>query len=103
MILLMCSQPESISAGLPILRDAFDEPVGAYPNTGYNPRGRLGALKYDTGTEVFPSRGGGTPSKLAEFAREWIEMGAQVVGGCCGMGPAYTLVMRPVVDAARGS
>ena len=100
MILLMCCPAESISAGLPILRDAFDGPVGAYPNVGYNPRGKFGAIRYDTGTEVFPMLGGGTTSKLAEFAREWIEMGAQVVGGCCGMGPEYTLAMRPVVDAA---
>ena len=101
MILLMCSPSASISAGLPILRDAFDGPVGAYPNIGYHPRGLFGADKYDSGTEVFPAQH--TTSEIAEFAREWIDMGAQVVGGCCGMGPAFTLAMRPVVDAARAN
>ena len=40
-VLLMCSNPEAISVGLPILADAFDGPVGAYPNLGYNPTGPL--------------------------------------------------------------
>lgn len=40
-ILLMCSNPEAISAGLPRLRKAFSGPVGAYPNLGYNPAGPI--------------------------------------------------------------
>ena len=36
-VLLMCSNPEAVSAGLPLLIDSFDGPVGAYPNLGYNP------------------------------------------------------------------
>ena len=40
-ILLMCSNPEAISAGLPIIRDSFNGPIGAYPNIGYNPTGPI--------------------------------------------------------------
>ena len=40
-VLLMCSNPEAISAGLPRLRRAFSGPVGAYPNLGYNPTGPI--------------------------------------------------------------
>ena len=40
-VLIMCTDPESATAGLPILRDAFDGPVGVYPNIGYNPTGPL--------------------------------------------------------------
>ena len=32
-ILLMCSQPEGISAGLPILRQGFSGPIGGYATT----------------------------------------------------------------------
>ncbi len=41
------------------------------------------------------------PSRLAEFAQEWIEMGAQIVGGCCATGPEHIMAMKVVVDAAR--
>ena len=40
-VLLMCSNPENISVGLPILQEAFAGPVGAYPNLGYNPTGPI--------------------------------------------------------------
>ena len=40
-VLIMCTDPESATAGFPILRDAFDGPVGVYPNIGYNPTGPL--------------------------------------------------------------
>ena len=40
-VLIMCSNPEAASAGLPILRDAYDGPIGIYPNIGYNPTGPL--------------------------------------------------------------
>ena len=101
-ILMMCSTPEAISAGLPILADAFDGPVGGYPNLGYNPTGPL--LNRDTLTNRRPSRGpdilqagGYSPSRLAEFAQEWKGMGAQIIGGCCASGPEHIMAMRPVV------
>lgn len=80
-VLLMCSNPEAISAGLPMLADSFDGPVGAYPNLGYNPTGPL--LNRPMLTNQLPSRGPDilqlgeySPSRLAEFAQEWKEMGA---------------------------
>ena len=75
-ILLMCSNPEAVSAGLPLLVDSFDGPVGAYPNLGYNPTGPL--ENRDTLTNQKPSGGPDiiqlgaySPSRLAEFADEW--------------------------------
>ena len=38
-----------------------------------------------------------SPSRLAEFAHEWKEMGAQIIGGCCASGPEHIMAMRPVV------
>ena len=98
MVLLMCTDPESATAGFPILRDAFDGPVGIYPNIGYNPTGPLA-------TEPQPNKSGPDilqtgqypPSRLADFAGEWKEMGAQVIGGCCATGPEHIMAMRPVV------
>lgn len=103
-VLLMCSKPEAISVGLPIMVDAFDGPVGAYPNLGYNPTGPL--ENRPTVTNQIPSRGPDivqlgdySPSRLAEFSHEWKEMGAQIIGGCCASGPEHIMAMRPVVKS----
>jgi homocysteine S-methyltransferase len=99
-VLLMCSRPEAISATLPRLRHAFPGPVGAYPNVGYNPMAPV-AGRVHLGPDIISAQAH-SPSRLAEFAQEWIAMGAQVVGGCCATGPEHIMAMRVVVDAARG-
>ena len=101
-VLIMCSNPENISKGLPILREAFAGPVGAYPNLGYNPTGPI--VNAPMLTNQKPSSGEDIlqnaeyyPSRVAEFAAEWKGMGAQIIGGCCASGPEHVLAMRPVV------
>ena len=101
-VLLMCSSPEGVSAGLPILREAFAGPVGAYPNLGYNPTGPLANRPMLTNQK--PSAGVDIlqnadyyPSRMAEFAGRWKEMGAQIIGGCCASGPEHIAAMAPVV------
>lgn len=101
-VLLMCSDPKAISIGLPKLLDAFDGPVGAYPNIGYNPTGpishksRLTNLRPSTGPDIIQLENY-SPSRLAEFAQEWKEMGAQIIGGCCASGPEHIMAMRHIV------
>jgi S-methylmethionine-dependent homocysteine/selenocysteine methylase len=94
-VLLMCSTPEAISASLPKLRDAFDCAVGAYANIGYrvNPdfdesSGRAWHVFKD---EPYP------PERYAEFAADWKEKGASIIGGCCAATPAHVEAIRPVV------
>ena len=86
-ILAMCSAPEYISDRLPALRAAFEGPIGAYANIGY---------RYDTKDEddLF---GEHTPDRYAEYGRQWLNMGAQIVGGCCATGPEHIRALRPVV------
>ena len=98
-ILLMCSRPEAISATLPRLRQAFDGPIGAYPNVGYNPMAPVGG-RVHLGPDLISAQAH-SPSHLAEFAQAWIEMGAQIVGGCCATGPEHIMAMRVVVGSAR--
>ncbi len=104
-ILIMCSNPPATTAALRVLRDAFDGVIGAYPNIGYNPTGPLRDNPLLTNqeeakgqdilqTESYP------PSRMAEFALEWKEMGARIIGGCCASGPEHIMAMRPVVKGA---
>ena len=102
-IMLMCTAPERISAGLPRLIDAYDGPVGAYPNIGYMPLAPVDPDK-PTMTNQLPSISGDFlqtadyyPTRLADFAREWKEMGARIIGGCCATGPEHIMAMAPIV------
>ena len=80
-VLAMCSQAEAISTALPNLRASFDLPLGAY------------AHNLD---HIAPL----TPERYTEFAHSWLEMGAQIVGGCCGTGPEH---IRAIGSAVKGA
>ena len=104
-ILLMCSNPEAISAGLPLLRAAYGGVIGGYPNLGYNPTGPvfdrpiLGNRRPSTGPDVIQAADY-YPSRIAEFTADWLDAGAQIVGGCCASGPEHIAAIRRVVSAA---
>src|SRR5262245_1987616 len=94
------SPPAAISATLPALRAAFDGSIGAYANIGYR-RGpeppRYPERQYHV-IEI----GENTPERYAAYAREWLAMGAQIVGGCCATKPDHIAAMAPVVQRAKG-
>ena len=94
-ILLMCSKPEAISAGLPILRQAFAGPIGGYANIGYTRNPEFGSQRgvqwHTIDQETYP------PDRYAGFARAWLDFGAQIVGGCCATGPAHIEAVASVL------
>ncbi|MBI4306152.1 MAG: homocysteine S-methyltransferase family protein [Chloroflexi bacterium] len=92
-VLLMCSSPDNVTATIPNLRRAFDIPVGCYPNVGYIP---LAPLRGKTVAEGINTLGI-SPAELAEKAKAWVNIGADIVGGCCGTGPDHIAAMLPTV------
>ena len=60
-------------------------PLAAMPNAGL-PMRIHGRLHFPTGTEY-----------AAAFAQEAVALGAQLVGGCCGMGPEHIAAMAAVL------
>lgn len=94
-LLLNCTTPESVSRGLPALRDATELPVGAYANR-FEPLREpwelpgLRQVRDDLGVQDY-----------TEAVRGWIEAGAHIVGGCCGIGPAHIADLRKAL-AAQG-
>ncbi len=92
-VLLNCTPPESIVSTLPALRDATKLPVGAYAN-GFQPlrerweMERFRDLRDNLGVEEY-----------GRFARQWLEDGAHIVGGCCGIGPAHIAALREIISA----
>lgn len=93
-ILLNCSFPESISAALPVLRQETDLPIGAYANafTGI-------PKEWNEKEGTMPNaREDLSPQAYAAHVRQWLDDGAQIVGGCCEVGPEHIEHLRTVVD-----
>ena len=93
-ILPMCSRPERISATLPRLRECFDGVIGGYSNLGYkHTRRRVDYPKQ----QFLYIQVDYTPEQYAEFGRQWLDLGAQIVGGCCASTPEHIGALRPVL------
>ena len=104
-VLLMCCPPEAVTAGIPVLRRTYSGVIGGYANIGYAavaPLGKVKARQYPDYEHSgdFLNLGGYAPSRLAEISREWKDLGAQIIGGCCAAGPEHTLAQRAIVKAA---
>jgi methionine synthase I (cobalamin-dependent) len=83
---LNCIPPEGMTRNLPRLRDATDKPLIAYAHIG-NPEPISGWSFSQTVT----------PDEYTEHAARWIELGARIVGGCCGTTPAHIAALRSLV------
>jgi 5-methyltetrahydrofolate--homocysteine methyltransferase len=73
-----------------LMVDSTSLPVIAEPNAG-EPRLKEGRLTYDA-----------TPEEFADHMLEIVEIGARVVGGCCGTDPVFIRTLRGRLDE-RGS
>lgn len=96
-VLLNCSRPEAIAAGLPILA-SFGLPFGAYAN-GFT---KISAefLKAAPTVDALEARKDLGPEDYADFAMGWIGQGATIVGGCCEVSPAHIEALARRIRAA---
>ena len=65
-------------------------PLAALPN--------IGLASLAGGRVVYPHS---TPDYFAEFAVQAVDVGARIVGGCCGTTPAQIAAVREAFDAGR--
>jgi homocysteine S-methyltransferase len=70
---VMHTQPQAVSDTISMVRKRFAGPIGAYPDSGYF------EMPNWNFTEVIPAE------KLEGFYTEWLDMGVQLIGGCCGL------------------
>src|SRR5512136_2503395 len=63
--------------------------IWAKPNAG------LPSVDTATGRSVYSV----TPEQMGEFAKRYVEIGARIVGGCCGSTPAH---VRAIAQAVKG-
>lgn len=90
-----CCAPESISLAMPELAEAaaarggiaggYANAFSAVPKDWDYARDGIAALGLRRDLEPFA---------YAEFAADWVDAGAKVVGGCCEVGPAHIARLR---------
>ena len=76
-VAIMHSEAEVTDAALEILSRHWDGPVAVYPNSGHFVDLHM---QFDSVCSV---------EAFQRAAQKWITAGVQIVGGCCGIGPAH--------------
>ena len=71
---IMHTNAHSVGPALDILRQQWDGPMMAYPDSGYF---KMPKWQFE---DIIP------PAELVASARGWIGQGATAIGGCCGIG-----------------
>ena len=87
-LLMMHSVRDVTEDAVKVMRTTYSGPVGAYPNAGYWTRPKW-AFVDQVSPDVY----------LAD-ARRWVEAGAAIVGGCCGVGVEH---IRALAEGLRDS
>lgn len=85
-VLLNCSRPEAVTQGLPVIANT-NRPIGAYAN-GFT--GIVDAFDNDDATvDMLTARTDLGPAEYLAHAKDWADLGATLIGGCCEVGPAH--------------
>ena len=79
------------TAALQVVLDRWSGPVALYPDAG-----RTDYLETWQDSSITNEE---TAVELTDEAANWIEMGAQVIGTCCGFGANYTKALRDTIPA----
>lgn len=93
-ILFNCSQPEVMAPAVEIANQELyrlnsNIPIGVYANAF--PPMKKNPLANSTLTEVREDLG---PDSYLVFVEMWFDLGATIIGGCCGIGPEHIASIR---------
>jgi S-methylmethionine-dependent homocysteine/selenocysteine methylase len=96
-VLFNCCQVETLLPALHAARAVLHSAIatGGYANrftTGHDGDGAANAQIAAYRTDV-------DPDAYASFGREWIDAGATLIGGCCGIEPAHIARLAALVSA----
>ena len=83
-IMLNCSSPEAITKAMSIMSE-LSIPFGALGN-GFT---TISPLTPGSTVDKLSARKDLSPKVYAEFACQWLEAGATIIGGCCEIGPEH--------------
>jgi len=98
-IVVNCCLPERITDAMPVLAASGHKRFGGYANAFTRvPKDWLLDGDKDTDRSL-DLRDDLTPELYARFAENWLEAGANVIGGCCGTLPGHTAALRRLIDS----
>jgi S-methylmethionine-dependent homocysteine/selenocysteine methylase len=81
--LFNCTDPFAITEGIKELKGLTAIPIGGYPNVFNVPDG------WTLDNDIQVSVRDLSVESFLEFAKEWQNLGATIIGGCCGIGPKF--------------
>lgn len=71
-----------IDESISIIKKYWNGPIGVYPESGYF------TMPDWQFVDIIE------PDELAKLAQGWVDNGARMIGGCCGLGPEHIAAMR---------
>ncbi len=98
-VLFNCCQPEVIEKAIIVARETLnglgqpDFPLGAYANA-FQPQRKDAAANSD----VSSIRDDLNPEDYLSWAKQWQQSGANLIGGCCGIGPEHIEALSKSFD-----
>jgi S-methylmethionine-dependent homocysteine/selenocysteine methylase len=92
-VLFNCSQPEVMAGAVEAARavreaHGFQARIGVYANA-FPPQRDEAANE-----GLSDIRADLTPARYARFAQDWHRLGADIIGGCCGIGPEHIAALK---------
>ena len=92
-VLFNCSQPEVMAGAVDAAR-AIRDARGAKARIGIYANAFPPQRDEAANEGLSDIRADLTPARYAEFAKAWLQRGADIVGGCCGIGPEHIAALR---------
>jgi S-methylmethionine-dependent homocysteine/selenocysteine methylase len=108
-VLFNCSEPEAISRALNDVNEATrvlagirsaKVRLGAYANR-LTPVSEDFAMAETTAPQAM--RSDLSVARYTEYARQWIALGAELIGGCCGIGPEYIADLKRCLQGSAAT
>ena len=93
-VLFNCSQPEEMESAITITRQMNATiTIGAYANS-FSERKR----SHEANALLSELRDDVTPERYLDYVQTWIAAGADIVGGCCGIGPEHIKTINAFLE-----
>lgn len=87
-----CTPPKYISGLIKTIKEeGWAKKIVMYPNSGE---------VYHAKSKAW--RGVSDPQIFVEMAKEWIDLGADIIGGCCRIGPEHIKNMNEFISGSHG-
>jgi len=83
--LIMHTETREAAEALAVLRSRYQGKLGVYAHSG------LFIMPNWQFSDII------SPEAYASEARNWVSMGAEIIGGCCGIGPAHIRLLKEVL------